>query len=83
MRKFRSLRITLTIAFLALGLAVLIIASIFEIYFNYEMQKKVVAGQQQLIAKDAANTVESFVKEKISMMQTSAHLNNMVDADAQ
>ena len=83
MRKFKGLKLTLAIAFVALSIVVLIIASSFEIYFNYEMQRKVIASQQQLVAKDAANTVESFVKEKISTMQTSVRLNNILDVSEQ
>jgi methyl-accepting chemotaxis protein len=79
-RNFRSLTVTLAIAFLVLSLVVLLIASGLEVYFNLQTQQKVVDNQLQLIAKDSANTVKSFVQEKVSILDATVHLGNMVDA---
>jgi methyl-accepting chemotaxis protein len=79
-RNFRSLTVTLAIAFLVLSLAVLLIASGLEVYFNLQTQEKVVDNQLQLIAKDSANTVKGFVQEKFSILDATVNLGNMVDA---
>jgi methyl-accepting chemotaxis protein len=76
-RNFRSLTVTLAVAFLALSLAVLMIASSLEIYFNLQTQEKVVDNQLQLIAENSANTVESFIQEKFSILEATASLSNL------
>jgi GAF domain-containing protein/HAMP domain-containing protein len=72
----RSLTVTLAIAFLALSVAVLLIASILEIYSSFQAQQEIVAGKQQLIAQDAANAVSSFIQEKFSVLETVARLSD-------
>jgi methyl-accepting chemotaxis protein len=76
-RNFRSLTVTLAVAFLTLSLAVLMIASSLEIYFNLQTQEKVVDNQLQLIAENSANTVESFIQEKFSILEATASLSNL------
>ncbi len=68
-RKFRSLRVTLAIAFLTLSAAVLLVAGGLQMYFSFRAQQRIIAEQQQLIAKDAANTVKSFIIEKFSILE--------------
>lgn len=75
-----SLTSVLAIAFLALSVAVLLIASSFEIYLNFQTQREFVAGKQQLIARDAANTVASFIYEKFSVLEAAIKLGNPVSA---
>jgi GAF domain-containing protein/HAMP domain-containing protein len=74
----RSLAATLATAFLAFSVAVLLIASSFEMYTNFQTQREIVAGKQQLVAQDAANTVASFIQEKFSMLKAAAKLGNLV-----
>jgi HAMP domain-containing protein len=76
-RNFRSLTVTLAIAFLALSMVVLAIASGLELYFNFQTQQQVIISQQQLIAQGAANTVKSFVQEKFSIMESTASIGSL------
>jgi methyl-accepting chemotaxis protein len=72
----RSLTATLAIAFLASSIAVLLIVSSFEIYFDFQTQRETIANSQQLIAKGAANTVASFIQEKFSVLETAVRLSD-------
>jgi methyl-accepting chemotaxis protein len=74
----RSLTTTLATAFLALSLAVLLIASGLQIYFNMRTQQDLVASQQQFIAQDAAKTVASFIQEKFSVLEAAVMLGSPV-----
>ncbi|MDZ7261449.1 MAG: cache domain-containing protein [candidate division KSB1 bacterium] len=74
----KSLRVTLTVAFLALSVVVLLITSSLTMYFNFRNQQKLIANEQQLIAQHAANTVRSFVQEKLSELEATVHLGNLV-----
>jgi methyl-accepting chemotaxis protein len=65
----RSLTATLAIAFLALSVVVLFIAGSFQLSLYFQTQREIAAGQQQLIAQDAANEVASFVQEKFSLLE--------------
>ncbi len=77
-RAFRSLAVTLAIAFSALVIVVLIIASSLQMYFSFQTQQKDIVNQQRLIAQDAANTVKSFIQEKFSILEAAASLSNLV-----
>jgi methyl-accepting chemotaxis protein len=74
---FRSLRVTLAFAFLALSAIVLFITSSLNMYNVFVNNRKVVADQQQLIAKDATNTVKSFVQEKFGMLEVAAAVGDL------
>ncbi len=74
----RSLTATLAISFLALSVAVLLIASSLEIFFSFRAQQEIVASKQQLIAQDAAKTVASFVQENFSVLEAAVRLGNPV-----
>ncbi|MGA2914941.1 MAG: ATP-binding protein [Sedimentisphaerales bacterium] len=76
-KKFRSLTVTLAIAFLALSAVVLLIANSLQIYFNFKTQRHIIASQQQLVAKEAANTVKSFIQREFDMLRTAAGLGNL------
>ena len=78
-KNFRSLTVTLAIAFLVLSMAVLLIASGLGFYFNLQTQQEAVDNQLQLVAKDSANTVKSFIQEKFSVLDATVHLGNMID----
>jgi methyl-accepting chemotaxis protein len=80
-RKFRSLSVTLAVAFLVLSILILLIASSLQIYFNFQTQREIIASQQQFIAQDAANTVRSFVQEKFTVLEEAASIGNLVFAD--
>jgi methyl-accepting chemotaxis protein len=76
----RSLTAALAAAFLGLSVTVLLIASVSEMFFNFQTQQELVASQQQLIAQDAAKTVASFIQEKFSVLETAVRLGNPVTA---
>ena len=76
-KKFRSLMVTLAIAFLALSAVVLLISNSLQIYFNFKTQRHIISGQQQLIAQEAANTVKSFVQREFDVLKTAAGLGNL------
>lgn len=76
-RNFRSLTITLAVAFLALSAVILLIVGSLDIYFDFKNQRKLVVTQQQIIAQNAANSVKGFVQEKISLLESAANLGDM------
>jgi hypothetical protein len=76
-RIFRSLTVTLAIAFLALSMLVLLISGSLNIYFNFQTQRQVIASQQKFIAQEAANTVKSFIQEKFSVLETAVRLGSI------
>ncbi|UCF93257.1 MAG: PAS domain-containing protein [Desulfobacterales bacterium] len=73
----RSLTATLAIAFLTLSLTVLFIAGIFGIYFNFQTRQEIVVGEQQLIAKEAANTVAGFIRVKFSLLEAAVKIGDL------
>ncbi len=75
---FRSLTVTVAIAFLTLSAVVLVISSSLNMYSSFRNQRKIINGQQQHIARDAANTVEGFIREKFSMLEVVASRGNLV-----
>ena len=78
--KSRSLTVTLAIAFVALSLITLLAASSLELYFNIRSQQEVVAGEQRLIAQDAANQVRSFIQTRFGEMESAAKFSGLINA---
>ena len=78
--KFRSLTVTLAIAFLTLSAVVLLIASSFDIYFNFRSQEKLVATQQQFIAQEAANSVKTFIHRKFEVLEAANSIGDLAVA---
>jgi len=79
-KTFRSLTVTLAIAFLSLSVVVLLIAVSLQIYFSFLTQREVIVSQQQIIAQKAANAVRSFVQEKLNMLEATGRLVNLIDS---
>ncbi len=77
-RNFRSLMFTLAIAFLALSFVVLAISSGLQIYLNMETQTEILAENQQLIAKDAANSVKGFLQERLLILESAASVSDLM-----
>ena len=75
---FRSLMVTVAIAFLTLSLVVLLISSILDIYFSIKVQRKAIASQQQLIAQDAARTVKTFFQEKFTTLEAAVSIGDIL-----
>ena len=74
--KSRSLTATLAIAFVALSLVVLLVASSLQLYAYFLAQQAVVAGEQRLIAQQAVSSVSSFIQEKFSVLETAVKLGD-------
>ena len=77
-KNVQSLAVTLAITFSALIIVVLLIASSLQMYFNFQAQQKNLIAHQQLIAQDAANTVEGFIREKFRILEVVASRGNLV-----
>jgi signal transduction histidine kinase len=75
-KKQRSLSVTLSINFLSLVLISLLVTGIIGTLFSFRAQQTFLFSQQQLIARNAANTVWDFINEKFIMMETTAGLIN-------
>jgi methyl-accepting chemotaxis protein len=69
-----SLPATLTIAFLAFSVMVLLISSGLQLFFSLQAQQATISSQQQLTAQDATRTVSSFIQEKYSVLETAVRL---------
>jgi methyl-accepting chemotaxis protein len=79
-RKFRSLAVTLIIAFLTLSVVILLIASTLQMYFSFQAQQKIIANWQQLTAQNAATTVKGFILEKFSILEKAVTLGDLATA---
>ena len=79
-KNFRSLTVTLAIAFMTLSAIVLVISSGLDIYFSLQGQREDIAEHQQLIAQKAANTVSDFFQERFSVMQATVGVTDIVNA---
>ena len=81
-KKFRSLTSTLTVGFLGLSAIVLFITSSISMYSNFKNNRNIIAGQQQLIAREAADTVKVFIQEKIRVLSVAAYIGNLENSTA-
>ncbi len=81
--RLRSLTYTLSLAFLGLSAIVLLITSGLNMYSNFRNNQEIIAGQQQFIAKDAANTVKSFIQEKSSILAAAARIGELETSSAE
>ncbi len=80
-RPFRSLRTTLTLAFLFLSIAVLIISTALEGYFGSITQRDTIEEHQQLIAKNAAEAVRGFVEERFNALDAAVRFSDLAAAN--
>ena len=78
---FRSLTVGLALSFFALSFLVLLISTGLETYFSFRDQRKVVATQQQFIARDAAKTVKEFIYEKFKILQEAVGIGRLATAN--
>jgi signal transduction histidine kinase len=74
-KRFRSLTVTLSAIFLLLTLVVLLITSGLETYLSFRTQQKAIASQEGLIARGAADAVNSFIQEKTNLLEIAAKLS--------
>ena len=78
--KFRSLKISLAIAFLSLSVFVLLISSCIELYFDFKSSEKAISFQQQFMAQKAADAVKNYIEKKIDILQTAVSTGNLASA---
>ncbi len=77
--KFRSLAVTLTIAFLALSLTILIISNGLQAYFSFQDRQNVIAEQQNFIAREAANEVKDFIDAKSNILGAASRFTDLAE----
>ena len=77
-RRLKSLAATVAITFSGLTIVVLLIVSSLLMYFSFQSQQKVLVAHQQLIAKNAANKVEDYIREKFRLLEAVASRSNLV-----
>jgi len=75
--KFRSLTFTLTLAFVGLSSLCLVFSTGLSMYKNYDNTSRIISNQQQLIAKEAANTVQGFLQEKLTVLVAASNIGNL------
>ena len=73
-----SLTASLAIAFIALTVIVLVISGALQFAYNYQTQRNIVFGQQQLIAQEAALSVSDFIEDRFNVLETAVNLENLV-----
>jgi len=83
--KTRSLTATLAIAFFTLSVIVLLINGGIALYANIRVYQDNIAAKQQVTAKDAVKTVNSFIENQFTVLSTMAwQINpNEMPADVQ
>lgn len=73
-RPVRSLIHTLTIAFITLSLVALVVDGIFALYTNLTRQQLNIFAQQELIARQANESVGGFFEEKYRSMESTTKI---------
>ena len=76
-KPFRSLTVTLAIAFYALVSVILIILGFLSVYFSFQAYQQAISSEQHLIALGAANTVKSFIQDKINTLETASNFSKL------
>ncbi|HEX3002129.1 MAG TPA: PAS domain S-box protein [Methanoregula sp.] len=76
-KKFRSLTVTLAIAFFAMSLAIVLVTTGLQGYSNYQNQQRTISFEQKLIAQGAADTVKSMVTDKMDKLRGTAYLSGL------
>ncbi|MBN2011564.1 HAMP domain-containing protein [candidate division KSB1 bacterium] len=57
---------------------VLVIASCLQMYFNFRAQQKLLSEYEHAIARDAANSVTGFIREKFNLLDAVSRRSNIV-----
>ena len=79
-KKFRSLAATLTMAFVVLLAVVLVLFNGLNLYNFFQHNREIIIARQELMAKEPANTVKSFIQEKFNLMAVTAGCENLLAA---
>jgi signal transduction histidine kinase/DNA-binding response OmpR family regulator len=78
--RFKSLTLSLAVAFLVISILILFVTTTLDIYANIQSQKIAINDRQQRIAEQASNTVKSFVQERLRVLSAAVHLANLTKA---
>ena len=78
--KTRKASTLLAMAFLALSVTVLLVSSSLQLFFNFQTQRRLVADQQQLVAREAANAVAGFIQERFGELDAAVKLGIRLSA---
>ncbi len=74
---YRSLTVTLALAFLLISIVVLLLSSLLELYFTFQTQQGALTTQEHFIAQEAANKVSSFVNDRLRILDQASDINNL------
>lgn len=82
MRIFNFRNLTFIFAFILFitSAVVLLVATIINVYFNFQNQKGTTAYMQQQITQRTADTVTSFIQGKFNSLTTAAHFGHLAIA---
>ncbi len=76
-KKFRSLTVTIVFVFMALSILTLLASAGSLLLFSYKAQEKAIASEQGFAVNQAAEEVNTFVKDKQEILDQAADLNNL------
>ncbi|NLY88633.1 MAG: methyl-accepting chemotaxis protein [Firmicutes bacterium] len=79
-KRYRGLAATLTVTFIILLAVVLVLFNGLNIYNFFRNNREIIIGRQELMAKEPANTVKSFIQEKLNMMAVTAGFDDLLAA---
>lgn len=65
------------ITFVVVTVALLLISGAVQVTTNFQAQREIIFGEQQLIAQDAASEVSNFIEDKFSVLETAVTLENV------
>lgn len=74
---YKSLTVTLALAFLSISIIVLLVSSLLELYFTFRTQQGTLTREEQFIAQEAGGKVGSFMSEKLQILDQAGDINNL------
>jgi len=77
-KPFRSLTVTLAIAFYVLVSVILLIIGLLFLFFIFQSYQQAISNEQHIIAQGAANTVKSFVQNKLNTLETASRFGKIL-----
>ncbi len=80
-KKFKSLTVTMTASFLGLSVFILVFSMSLELFFSFKTQQTYIASQQELIAKNASESVRAFMANKFATLSQADEINNLANSE--
>lgn len=71
------------ITFVVVTVALLLISGAVQVTYNYQAQREIIFGEQQLIAQEAASEVSNFIEDKFGVLETAVTLENVATVPAE